>query len=368
MSTFRKLNVYILMLFLIISVEGNSCDCNGLASQLETQQNFCRELSTQFQRFQDKFKNTMEAFEKSLKDQEDKFEKRIVEDKENLAKLLQDQQTSFALMLNHLKDNYNPLDDITKGIEEDVQQNTQDIEELSIEFYQQQFVHNEDNRSLIGKLSDINSTFEEKVNKINSTLFEEVDRINSFLIDTQPPTGSIIAWVPSYSLAKNIPNGWQRCDGSVIEDGPLAGKTTPDLNRSRRFLRGTTDESAERYEDDDLENHEHLDSGHSHQDKGHSHQDDGHRHILNEEWDSGSQIFSHESPDDHSKICKGGCINSNSVHGKWHESIPTGYASITTNSANIQSSFSGLSGVDSGKEGKETRPVNMSVVWIIRIL
>ena len=66
---------------------------------------------------------------------------------------------------------------------------------------------------------------------------------------------------PGFSIAKEVPTGWQRCDGTPIERGPLAGRATPDLNNSRRFLRGGSDQEAEQLQDGDLENHQHLDSG-----------------------------------------------------------------------------------------------------------
>ena len=51
-----------------------------------------------------------------------------------------------------------------------------------------------------------------------------------------------MAWTPYPD--KNTPNpvtlpeGWVECDGRAITEGIWAGHTTPDLNKSQRFLRG----------------------------------------------------------------------------------------------------------------------------------
>ena len=37
-----------------------------------------------------------------------------------------------------------------------------------------------------------------------------------------------------------MPNGWQACDGSIIEEGIWTGQPTPDLTTDKRFLRGGT--------------------------------------------------------------------------------------------------------------------------------
>ena len=60
--------------------------------------------------------------------------------------------------------------------------------------------------------------------------------------------GSIIAWVPRTDNGppdEALPEGWMRCDGSVIpEPSNWAGTNTPDLNAPRKFLRGGPDTSA----------------------------------------------------------------------------------------------------------------------------
>ena len=44
-----------------------------------------------------------------------------------------------------------------------------------------------------------------------------------------------------------MPNGWQACDGSIIEEGIWTGQPTPDLTTDKRFLRGGTIEDVLRF-------------------------------------------------------------------------------------------------------------------------
>lgn len=123
-----------------------------------------------------------------------------------------------------------------KAIEDDVQQNKEDIIDLRINdgrhymlISQGMLMTNYINNTII---PDMKLSFDAKVDEIDST---------------RPPVGSIIAWLPSYSSKAEIPSGWQRCDGSHISKGPLSGRKTPDLNNSKRFLRGSSDADSGRY-------------------------------------------------------------------------------------------------------------------------
>ncbi len=85
----------------------------------------------------------------------------------------------------------------------------------------------------------------------------------------------------------------------------------------------------------------------------------------NDGWGSKADIYSKEGGGFH--FCYGSCTN-DYYTGNYHDYIPFGYADLSTERANIEASVSGIGGVDTSKEGKETRPINMAVVWIIRIL
>lgn len=56
------------------------------------------------------------------------------------------------------------------------------------------------------------------------------------------PLGSILAWCKSFTGTPTIPFGWLECDGSVISDADSVfnGETLPDLNGDGRFLRGSS--------------------------------------------------------------------------------------------------------------------------------
>ena len=159
----------------------------------------------------------------------------------------------------------------------------------------------------------------------------------------EPPLGTILSWVtkvPDYEgETVDLPAGWQRCDGSIIEHPSVwAGKLTPDLNNEKRFLRGGHDSLQLTLEEDQLQDHEHYviltDPGHAH--------DYTDRYLDSQ----------------HSSSC-----------------TPTGCThDYSNNVAHSVTSFSGktnisaeVTGVRTGNHGTETRPRNMNVIFIIRV-
>jgi len=165
---------------------------------------------------------------------------------------------------------------------------------------------------------------------------EEIEKIVEF------PLGTIIAWV--YAPEKNdehiatIPDGWTKCDGSVIAKGQWSGKTTPNLNSENRFLRGGADEEILEFQEDAIVDHEHYETAHSH---GY---EDLWRQFLNE-----------PDPD----IYESGIDRGDDLYGH-HE-----YTSRTTDKA---SGIVGKVKVEGNVHTStiETRPKNMKVVWIMR--
>jgi len=161
------------------------------------------------------------------------------------------------------------------------------------------------------------------------------------------PIGTIIAWVNNIGPGSNpqtIPKCWIICDGRTIpEPSPWAGKKTKDLNGQGRFLRGGTSNQVLDIEEDTFQDHGHtvIDNGHSHSDRGHNHRHKyGVKHSLK----------------------PGGSGSHWANGGVTSEYTETGYASITTDKANIQIRKS-----DHSKRGQETRPKNMRIEWIMRI-
>lgn len=123
------------------------------------------------------------------------------------------------------------------------------------------------------------------------------------------PIGSIIAWHKNFANTPALPVGWLECNGQVINDpqSPFNGQTLPDLNGDKRFLRGNATSGTEQADEF----------------KSHSH-----------------QISSV------SDVNRGGIY-----HGCTAYPWP-GYEPKTGT-------------YDTG--GTETRPINMAVVWIMRI-
>ena len=80
------------------------------------------------------------------------------------------------------------------------------------------------------------------------------------------PIGTIIAWYgkKQFFSEKDIPPGWQLCNGSAILFGPLAGQTTPELNNKGLFLRGGWGDEVGQTEDDAIQDHLHKDEEHCH--------------------------------------------------------------------------------------------------------
>jgi len=199
------------------------------------------------------------------------------------------------------------------------------------------------------------------ISLLQTNTFENTKAISGLHI---APLGSIIAWTPrpSANQATNmeLPDGWVRCDGSVIPSPSIwAGMNTPDLNSDRRFLRGGNDNSALTFEDDMLQDHHHEDYGHSHQDTGHQHHVDPH------------DVF----PDSVFLLHNNGYnTNYDNVVGKYFPNgekplafEPAGALPSNIGQANIESSRANIGYPSSGSHGDETRPKNMAVVWIMRV-
>ena len=134
----------------------------------------------------------------------------------------------------------------------------------------------------------------------------------------------------------DLPDGWMRCDGSVIPHGSIwEGKIVPNLNGERRFLRGGNDGDVLKLEDDQIQSHEHIFN------------DPGHTHVYDDEYMSGPTAG--VGPD-----------NSDHNLDKWDHPH-----SRVTNSAKTGISVGGVS--SSARHGDETRVKNMNIIWIIRI-
>ena len=173
------------------------------------------------------------------------------------------------------------------------------------------------------------------------------------------PLGTILAWVMKPTAGSGnwteLPDGWVRCDGSVIPHPSIwAGELTPDLNHARRFLRGGPDSSMLTMEEDQLQDHKHVFS-----DPGHYHgvTDPGHYHSYNDEVNENHY---------HDAGCGGSCGRADRANNK-DNSRTTGHKS-TGISVDSQSTGVSVTGVTSSyRHGSETRPKNMNVIYIMRV-
>ena len=154
--------------------------------------------------------------------------------------------------------------------------------------------------------NDLNNNFKMLKSSING--------INSL------PVGSIVAWQNHVTGTPELPEGWALCDGSAITDpeSPMVGQSTPNINGTRRFLRGGTSSGVA--EGHSFQNHSH-----------HRNQAGAGEHVLH---------------------------NSGPAELSWVSNILTGLKGSTQ-------SYTGYA--TSGSYGGETRPVNISVLWIMKV-
>ena len=146
-----------------------------------------------------------------------------------------------------------------------------------------------------------------------------------------------------------------RCDGSIIPHPSIwHGLLSPNLNSEGLFLRGGSDTEALHKEDDQIQDHFHVDPGHNHGSDTHTH---GYGEYYSKFSGSG----------------KGDCLpGAQCVHYDHGDSAlncqiwqtrTTDYSGI-----DIHSSSSGVGGVHNDyRKGEETRPKNMRVVYIMKI-
>lgn len=166
------------------------------------------------------------------------------------------------------------------------------------------------------------------------------------------PLGSIIAWHRDLleQGALSLPPGWVECNGQILDDpeSPFNGHVIPNLNlvdqsdllegrEGGAFLRGAP-RSGE-LQQDELQTH--------------THQDRGHRHFRNAEH-AAELAWRNVSPQP-------------GAHG-----VPGPGPDRFFNLNQVESATANLAGptafgAGAARHGAETRPVNMSVIWIMKV-
>jgi len=175
------------------------------------------------------------------------------------------------------------------------------------------------------------------------------------------PIGSIIAWHKSFPSTPALPDGWVECNGQTLNDPASAyhGQMIPNLNGESLFLRGANLSGT--MQEDQMQSHTHIDSGHDHtastdSDGTHNH------HMPAVVKDTGGNYGVPVSglgglgltwPGFNGTPTPQTTNNGAHTHG-----IPTDNAVLGDPEASTQGT---------SRHGAETRPKNMSVVWIMRI-
>jgi len=171
------------------------------------------------------------------------------------------------------------------------------------------------------------------------------------------PVGSVIAWHKTLVNARNpaidFPPGWAPCDGQVIDDPEsiLHGSTAPDLNGKTTgrplFLRGGAESGI--VEDDQLQAHAHADAGHVHDGQAHYHTIPGVDQST-------------------TGITRGFAINPAGNLATPEVASDPLAAKTLGSPAQIGDPVNSTSpNASAVRTGDETRPVNMSVVWMMKI-
>ena len=164
------------------------------------------------------------------------------------------------------------------------------------------------------------------------------------------PLGTIIAWVSTPDKVPNpipnrVPDGWTKCDGRLIAEGPWIGRLTPDLNNRNVFLRGGLESQSLEYENDQILDHQHVDNNHTHFDLGHAHSYYDHYNIFGVDVQGFQYGF--VSP----------------VQAYVYDELKASalsYAQMSNSSSNVGAVQNGYS------KGTETRPKNVKVVWLMK--
>ncbi len=161
--------------------------------------------------------------------------------------------------------------------------------------------------------------------QINANFLRLDDQLTEHSV-RMPPVGSVIAWHKDLSGAPALPEGWVECNGGTVNDSrsPLKGQAIPNLNGERRFLRGGSTSGS-------LENH-------AFQNHSHSISKDG--RVI--EW---------------YRVNPGGGGGTNNVPGGPDD----------LNLYGSGSTLYSVGWVNWGNAESDTRPINMSVIWIMRI-
>ena len=122
----------------------------------------------------------------------------------------------------------------------------------------------EENQELKAEIKWLNDVITNNISKLSQSISANSEEIADLRTDIedginsleQLPLGTILSWTPypdeNTQHPAEIPDGWVLCDGSDITEGIWAGHRTPDINNSKRFLRGGAVVEALNIEEDSI--------------------------------------------------------------------------------------------------------------------
>lgn len=144
------------------------------------------------------------------------------------------------------------------------------------------------------------------------------------------PIGAILPWHKSLAGTPALPVGWVECNGQTLTDtqSVFNGQVIPNLNGQALFVRGGATSGV--FQQDQMQSHTHIDAGHTHP-----------THDTNH-WNTPANV-------DYSLGEYGLYVSGTTGVGK----------------ANLGDPSESTAGA--ARHGSETRPVNMSMVWIMRV-
>ncbi|MCG8338343.1 MAG: hypothetical protein MJE63_27880 [Proteobacteria bacterium] len=198
----------------------------------------------------------------------------------------------------------------------------------------------------------------------------EIEGVMAATVDLIPPVGSIIAWHKNLPGTNQVlPAEWMECNGQEVTDpnSPYYGSNLPDLNNQAHFLRGATNSGD--VQDGMIQSHNHTTQSagnHNHSfssagNHGHNFSSDGsHRHNTGREGKRSRRGT--------------GYINDYTKYHSCGETVYTSYAGYHGHGFKSDGAHGHGFKTDGNHNhtinntgGSETRPINMSVVWIMRI-
>jgi hypothetical protein len=218
-----------------------------------------------------------------------------------------------SLRVDHTMDINKVREDVTNQISVEVtsltDMHTNDIDRVRATLNDEIDTVRDTVNTLDGEIATVRATV--------NTLDDEIDSLNL------APIGTITAWTHrpnSHSnKAVDLPSGWALCDGEPITEGIWKGQKTPDINGNEYFLRGSSQD-----------------------------------HVLATQGDSVKELTYRDF-----------------MFHTWH--CPSGWTdegdsdSGTCGDCDADHYCSKKKTVEGTEDGKETRPKNMKVVYIMKI-